>query len=339
MKLRRRWSALIGGIIVLGGVFIWGGWYVSTPDYKGRRLVRQSLGVRPRLERWLARVALVKSGPRPHQDILRELAELREVAARAVLSEAGKGVLGRYTGMVLLWSIGPPAIPEVLHAMEDENPRVRLIAASALGKLYSFFVRTPEYPACNRPATASEAEAAFQRAVTQAVPALIQAVGDADAYVREAAVDSLGRLAPNWTGPGKKEAIVAAFGRAVKDEDIDPWARARAAWYLAEISPEIAAKEASGTLLELLQHPNATVRRQAANVVEEVAPEIRRQTPAMAEAVVAALKTALRDTDREVREAAARALERMGTGAGSETPGKTGAGGHSGPASTTGPAV
>ena len=116
-----------------------------------------------------------------------------------------------------LVKIGPPTVPALIAALEDEDKQVRRWAASALGRI-GLDVRR------------GERGGAFP-AAKEAVLVLIAALKDEDEQVRTDAVRALVKI-----GPVAVPALIAAL----KDDFV--LVRTNAAWGLGHIGP--AAKQA-----------------------------------------------------------------------------------------------
>lgn len=105
--------------------------------------------------------------------------------------------------------LGPAAVPELVHLLQDENPEVRAHAAVALNWI--------------------------GRGAREAVPALIQSLEDEANSVRQAAAFALLRM-----GPESKNAVPALIQAL---HDADPEVRRVAAMALEEVDPNAAATE------------------------------------------------------------------------------------------------
>ena len=131
-----------------------------------------------------------------------------------------------------------PAIPALLKNLEDENWKVRLIAAMALGNAHV----EPEL----------------------CIPALLLTFTDTNALVRMRALDSLLRF-----GSARKE-IVAAIIQALKDPD--PAVRISALEALEDRVPAENAKEAVPFVTTLARDQDSDVREFAERVLRKLAP-------------------------------------------------------------------
>jgi HEAT repeat protein len=158
---------------------------------------------------------------------------------------------------------------------------------AALGDANGLFVRQSAAVALER----------IGPAAAEAVPALIQALGDADENVRAKAAVALGRI-----GPAAAEAVPALI-QALGDADEN--VRAKGAVALGGIGP--AAAEAVPALIAALGDANENIRESAAWALGKIG-------PAAAEAVPA-LIAALGDTDKDVRAKAIAALRWIGPAA------------------------
>lgn len=165
--------------------------------------------------------------------------------------------------------IGSRSIPALVDALHDADPRVRYMAAHALGlgRLRS----------------------------TSTLPALIEAMRDQEAIVRESAIDTLGRLGEAASAavspllhaltepsesPSVKSAILLALGRigTPKAEILPAFLR-----HLESENPQLrgcaaeavgmlgkGAEEAISPLRHLLRDPHATVRFRAVEALGEI---------------------------------------------------------------------
>jgi HEAT repeat protein len=235
-----------------------------------------------------------------------------------------------------LWGLQP-----VIRALEDENPQVRMAAASALGEIgpetgvVSALIRAlgdndtrageraaavlaqisgpilvPDFIESLRDLDGDvRANAAYALGVIgpeakEAVPYLIEALEDEDDDVRKNVVVALEKIGPE---PG----VIPTLIRAMEDESA--FVRVTATQALGRIGPE-----AVPALIEALQDEDSTTRKNAANALwyvyanHEIGPETRE--------VVLALIQALQDEDRFVREMAAYALGGIGPEASEAVP-------------------
>jgi HEAT repeat protein len=125
---------------------------------------------------------------------------------------------------------------------------------------------------------------------SSAAPALLVALKDENAAVRQFAASALGSI-------GALDAnTLPTLATLLKDSDNH--VRRSAAQALAQAGP--AAKDAVPQIVELLKDEDYEVREAAANVLGKIGGEARSAVPA--------LRTALKDSDNTVRVAAARAL-------------------------------
>jgi len=212
--------------------------------------------------------------------------------------------------LVLLTAVPPLAasnadqksVAEWLGDLLDDDPKVRALAASGLG-------RKGDEAAVAVPALAKllEDEAVVPRAnaacalgrigpkASAAVPALVKAMeADPESAVRIRAAVALGAI-----GPDASEAI-PALEKALKRENVRVHAPiAGSIWRIKGESPEMLA-----LLTHLLEVSDADTRAAAARALQEVGPA--------AKDAVAPLAIALFDEDAVVRKTAADALAHIG---------------------------
>jgi HEAT repeat protein len=228
-----------------------------------------------------------------------------------------------------LGRIGPPAkaaLPALVRRLQDADPQVRIASAAAIASI------DPKHPDVLPAALAEMKGAAEQRRMAAdllgdlgavAVPALAGALKDADANVRWAAAESLGRIGPSAKaavtdlaavladkeirsiaadalGSIGKEAkpAVPALVRIVKEEK-EPSLRMTAGVALARIDPP-SAGPAAPIFAEALRHPDGRVRHDASIMLRELGPAGREATPILAEL--------LRDKAQYARQIAANAV-------------------------------
>ncbi len=231
------------------------------------------------------------------------------------------------------------AIPSLLGALNDNDPRVRTRVAMAI----PFLLREPQHPRAGEARAALTASLAdpdpgARHAVTVALglcqhdpkgllPGLIEAVGDADPMLRAWAVGLLGPALDD-------EGVWSAVLRATRDRDVN--VRNQAIRALGRKPRPSRFAEVRETLAPALKEPNEVNRGFAANtlgryaqLVSEDVPElyaalsdpnpfVRRMTCESlphrpgARPAVPILVRSLRDLAPEVRHAAARRLGSMG---------------------------
>lgn len=168
----------------------------------------------------------------------------------------------------ILGAFGPsahPAVPALTLALADSSDGVRSDAAAALGQI--------------GPAAAS------------ATQALVRLAADPRPTVRRSAISALGRVA------APEDTVVPLFATALAtDSSAD--VRVVAAYALAALGEK--ALPGISAAVQALAHPAPTVRRAAANALEQFGPGAR--------AAIPALTAATRDGDAAVAGAAVRAL-------------------------------
>jgi HEAT repeat protein len=185
-----------------------------------------------------------------------------------------------------LRGIGPVGVAALNRAQEERAARLRELQGAAVPALIEALKDAD--PIIRR--SAASALAKRRRAAREAVPALVQALKDADQSVAISAGEALSEI-----GPAASEGIPALV-QALKDED--PRVRLGAASALAQMGP--AAKEAVPALAHALRDQDQGVRVSAAHALGKIGPA--------AKAAVPELREALKDADVSVRNAAWQAL-------------------------------
>lgn len=186
-------------------------------------------------------------------------------------------------------TIGPPAVPVLIDALGDDDPRIRLAAVECMGKI----AHPDTVPALVGVLTDPEsrvrwraAESLGQMPSVLAIPALIALLNDGSEDVRMAAAWALGQIA-------HADAVPPLVAR-VRDRD---W---RVRWTAAEALGMIGAP-AVEALLALLDDPDRGVRRVAIQTLSQIG-----------EPAIQPLAALLNDADWDRRWAAAAALQGMG---------------------------
>jgi HEAT repeat protein len=234
-----------------------------------------------------------------------------------------------------LAQIGPPAIPELLKALQKKEGK-RALVVKALGLLApkSRDAIPPLFDAVKDQdkdvrVAAISALAGLGRRVKDALPALSEALKDEETDVRLAAVQALLAI----EGPESKEAMVAlkellshgeasvrrdaasmlgGLGVPAKGtlselapllKDADGGVRSAAAWAVARIKGAEAAHESVEVMLPGLEDKEARIRQESARFLGQLGPD--------AKAAIPALTKALRDESDDVSKAAAEALDRI----------------------------
>jgi HEAT repeat protein len=182
----------------------------------------------------------------------------------------------RANAAALIAKIGPPAkatVPALIGSLDDPNPRTRSEVLFALASI------GPD--------------------AKDAVPALTGVLDDPEMEVCYSASFALGEI-----GPAAKPAT-AGLSREL--DSPDRFLALASAWALARIdaaNPQIATKSVP-VLIEALSATDATTRLHAAEALGRLGPLARPAAPA--------LKGRLQDADQHVRDAAAQALNSLGT--------------------------
>ncbi|NEU72665.1 PBS lyase [Hassallia byssoidea VB512170] len=149
-----------------------------------------------------------------------------------------------------LQKLGSKAVPDLVKALQNKNPKVRSSAADALGKI--------------------------GEKAASATPALAEALkNDNEAYVRSSAAQALGRI-------GKEAASATpALAEALKNDN--DYVRSSVAYALESIGKEAAS--ATPALAEALKNDNDYVRKSAAQALGKIGEKAASATPALAEAL------------------------------------------------------
>lgn len=143
-----------------------------------------------------------------------------------------------------LWSLGPQALPALCHGLSDPQVQVRRNVALFLG------VAGGDWYDRNRP----------RLAIAACVPALVEALGDADDRVRGLAAQAVG--ATGAAGAPAVPALVRMLGSA------DEGDRNTACLALGNIGP--AAKAALPALEKALSDPSQNVQRFASRAIARI---------------------------------------------------------------------
>jgi HEAT repeat protein len=195
--------------------------------------------------------------------------------------------------------------PPLAKSLRDGDPEVRLLAQKALDEVASARARWLRHGG-----SAAAADDPLLDGLMAAMPALGEAVTDADLRVRRAALDVLGVL-------GQAAApAVPALARALRDPDrFVRWSAVRT---LGAVGPS-AARAAMPGLTLLLDDEDLDVRKAAAETLKQLNPSAAGNTGTTGAAPRSATRTAVpalvrsvRSNDPEMRVAAIQALRAMG---------------------------
>jgi HEAT repeat protein len=195
----------------------------------------------------------------------------------------------------IMTDIGESSIPSLVLALKDPDEDARLAAAKALGSMGP--KAKPAVPALVQALEDGSAGVRKQAALSlsyirakEAVPALVKtSAKDSDSAVREAASTSLERIGPATVSE------VPALIVLLKESDLDTSLAATGA--LVKVG-----EPAVPSLVELLKDSVADVRIAAIETLAEIGSDTAKE---------ALQKAATEDPDRDVREAAEEALNRM----------------------------
>jgi len=188
------------------------------------------------------------------------------------------------------------AVPPLIQALGDEDEDVRSAAAKALGRIgdpRAVPVLIQALGDGDEDVRKAAAEALGGIGDRQAVPALLQALGDENWRVRSAAAEALGRI-------GDRRAVPSLL-QALGDRD------RRVRWAAAEALGRIGDRQAVPALIQALGDEDGWVRWTAAEALGRGAEAFR--DAAAARRAARALWWRLTDVDKNVREAAYRALQ------------------------------
>jgi lysophospholipase L1-like esterase len=204
---------------------------------------------------------------------------------------------------------GRSSLADLERALGDDDPRIRVAAARALGALGKAasaavppLLRALFDKSENVRSSAAQALWRIEPSPKEAVPGLVAALRSPDPYVRGFAAWALGNM-----GPDAREAIPALI-EALREEE--KAGRGTAILAVAKMGP--LARDAVPVLIEALRSPFSARRWNAARALGRMAEEAR---PA-----VLPLAAALRDENAHVRAYAARALGRLGPEARDQVP-------------------
>ena len=193
-------------------------------------------------------IASLKEGPPPAQQAAAALlraygAQARDTVPVLVGMLRAANEEQRRGAVMLLQSIGEPAVPALCEALKDPDPKFRDAAALAMplnGK-----------------------------AAKDAVPALLALLSDPDPQVRKRGILALEHLRQ----PGAE--VVAALGKALKDADPD--VRRTAVFVIGNAGP--GAKEYVPALLELLKVDDWSLRSVVVSTLQKIGPAAKEACP------------------------------------------------------------
>jgi HEAT repeat protein len=164
----------------------------------------------------------------------------QELILSCVAAVQGTDANVAWTAIRALGASGQDVVPTLLAALNDEDPTIRIVSASALGTIGP--------------------------SAKDVVNALAALVPDEDRGVRRAAALALGEIGPE--AKGAVSTLVAALG------DERPYVRRTASWVLAAIGKS--AKDAVSALVKVLEEENLCwVRAAAAWALVAIEPEVK----------------------------------------------------------------
>ncbi len=209
--------------------------------------------------------------------------------------------------------VDPQAVPGLIEALKDPDPRVRKNAFHAIGQVVpvgkNLVVAIVEAMRSADPYTREAAAEVWgsmgglkTRIPHHVVVALAEDLTKGDVKTQVKAADALAAIQS-----GTKEGI-AALERALKDPQVV--VRLRAAVALGSIGPQ--AGDAVPALVQAMEDPEAEVRRSAAQAVGSMESQAKDAVPALA--------VALEDAESQVRRQAAESLGKIGWPAKSAAP-------------------
>ncbi len=190
----------------------------------------------------------------------------------------------------------PLAVPALLPLAQETETWARPAAILALGKMgVSAQPAIPTILAALKSREAARtALGELREQATDALPALVEWLGDPDAVRRSQAAEAIARM-----GESAQSALPALI-RDIADRDAD--AQRNVFWAIGSMGS--ASKSATGALLDDLKSGDPYVRKSAANAFGRL--------PQLASSSVPALMNAARDKDPEVQGAVAQALADLG---------------------------
>lgn len=172
----------------------------------------------------------------------------------------------RSSAIDYLASVGKPAVPALITALQDSDAQVRSSAAITLGKIGA--VASEAIPALMRLADDKDATVGSQafQAIAKIdkkafVPLLVKGLNSDKSWQRYSAAHALRAMGKN-AAPA-----VPALIQKLEDEDV--WLRVNVATALGRIG--VASKPAVPRLVNLLQDKDVTVRHSAAYALGEIA--------------------------------------------------------------------
>lgn len=173
-----------------------------------------------------------------------------------------------------LATVGKPAVPALITALEDSDPQVRASAAIILGKIGP--AATQAVPVLLRVMKDKEETVRFQavQAVTKidrsaVVPIFIAGLDSDKDWERYSAVHALRALG--------KDAVAAVPALIKKLQDKDVWIRINSASALGRIGT--ASTPAVPALVTLLQDPDITARHSAAYALGIISSKLQEENP------------------------------------------------------------
>jgi HEAT repeat protein len=200
----------------------------------------------------------------------------------------------RINAINVIWRAGPAAVPPLLKALKDPQPKVRQIAIWSLhqGGLESASVFEPLLPALSdaNAGVRASAMAALARHGSQAVPYLADGLKDTQPEVRTQAATSLGFV------QAKPADVLPLLDKALHDENEE--VRVAAAAALEQLGPP-----AAPLLLQAFRDKSDKVWKQALRSLIKMPADNRVLLPILVQAT--------RHEDPHVRAGAAYALERF----------------------------
>jgi HEAT repeat protein len=196
----------------------------------------------------------------------------------------------------------PEVVPALAAALNDDEEAVRLLAAAGLRRMH--VSQEKALQSCGQQLKDSScAETALARFGPRALPALLQALGAADATTRAKAARTL-------SGIGEAAApAVPALSEALRDGDVDVrLAAAKAVWNITAQTEEVVPALAQLLKRKWPAAPDTaeTRRRFLQGVIEALG---RIGTPATA--ALPMLLEKARDENRHIRESAVRAVRQI----------------------------
>ena len=230
----------------------------------------------PSIVRPVIKMAMANADPEALDDMLDALANFGSQAIPNLIDALGEESV-RAEAAVIIARIGPPAksaVPALIEALKDKNPKTRSEVLFALGAI------GPD--------------------AVSAVPAITDSLDDPDMKVCYGACYALGKIGP--------VAMPAKVRLREKLSSSDEFLSMASAWALSNIHPECAAtaQQSVPSLIKALKEPDSMIRLHAIESLQRLG--------ILARDAVDDLKKLLQDENRDIRDAAAKAIKTISNG-------------------------